>query len=618
MTDKDQAFNFDGYKRFILDELEPARNQRNKYICPICNSGTGKNRTAAFTVNQDYTGHCYACGFHGDIFDLYVKRDRIEADEARKCVVEKYGNGSTQRKDSHAKSYKTQKQAEQDFTEYIKSCASAYKGSPAETYLVSRGITEETATAYNLGYDASKNAVVIPYPNENYYITRSINGKAYRKPTGTTEPIFNASALNAERVFITEGQIDALSIIQAGGNACAIGGSGIHKLEDISISGKPYIFADNDEAGERTAQSIREILKQKGIKAFIVRPIASCKDANDMLIGFPDELKELIADPSSSEEEERSAYLAKSAGMESLTVLQNDRAQTFCVSTGFFLLDDALGGGIYEGLYVLGAVSSLGKTTFALQLADQIAKGGTDILFFSLEMQQEELILKSLSRLTYELSNGATSNAKTTRGLSDPQRRDRYNEKEWELVANASAEYHDYGSRIWIDEGLGNIGTSEIDRRIQEHIDNTGRKPVVFIDYLQILQTPDVRMTDKQATDKNIFNLKRISRKYKLPIFAISSLNRENYSQGMNMAAFKESGAIEYSSDVLMGLQPQGMGDGASDADRKSNRQTMKDCKANSVREIELVVLKNRHGTANANVSFRYLPAFNAFEEERN
>ena len=62
-------------------------------------------------------------------------------------------------------------------------------------------------------------------------------------------------------------------------------------------------------------------------------------------------------------------------------------------------------------------------------------------------------------------------------------------------------------------------------------------------------------MNDKQNVDRAVFELKRLSRTYKIPVIAISSLNRGSYSSDICMAAFKESGAIEYSSDVLIGLQ---------------------------------------------------------------
>ncbi|MCL2355466.1 MAG: DnaB helicase C-terminal domain-containing protein, partial [Oscillospiraceae bacterium] len=66
------------------------------------------------------------------------------------------------------------------------------------------------------------------------------------------------------------------------------------------------------------------------------------------------------------------------------------------IPTGFKNLDDALDGGLREGLYVLGAVPSLGKTTFALQIADYIAKQGRDVLIYSLEMTKIRLTARSI------------------------------------------------------------------------------------------------------------------------------------------------------------------------------------------------------------------------------
>lgn len=61
------------------------------------------------------------------------------------------------------------------------------------------------------------------------------------------------------------------------------------------------------------------------------------------------------------------------------------------VSTGIKSLDCALGGGVSAGLYVLGAIPNLGKSTFILQIAQNISKSGTPVLFFSMEMTKKEL-----------------------------------------------------------------------------------------------------------------------------------------------------------------------------------------------------------------------------------
>jgi len=88
---------------------------------------------------------------------------------------------------------------------------------------------------------------------------------------------------------------------------------------------------------------------------------------------------------------------------------------------------------------------------------------------------------------------------------------------------------------------------------------------------------------------------------------AISSLNRANYNTAISMEAFKESGGIEYSSDVLIGLQLAGAG--VPNFDPTAEKQKYP-------REIELVILKNRSAAVGDKIKFKYYPMFNYFIEE--
>ena len=118
------------------------------------------------------------------------------------------------------------------------------------------------------------------------------------------------------------------------------------------------------------------------------------------------------------------------------------------IPTGFPGLDRLLDGGLYPGLYILGAITSLGKTTFTLQLCDQIAAAGHDVLFYSLEMARQELTAKSISRITYELTRRkglSQDKAKTTRGIMASKRWAGYSRDEMELMAEA---IEDYKARI--------------------------------------------------------------------------------------------------------------------------------------------------------------------------
>jgi len=129
---------------------------------------------------------------------------------------------------------------------------------------------------------------------------------------------------------------------------------------------------------------------------------------------------------------------------------------------------------------------------------------------------------------------------------------------------------------------------------------------VVLIDYLQIIAPVDVHFTDKQNLDRIVCALKKMSRQYELTVFAISSFNRENYNLEVSMNAFKESGGIDYSADVLLGLQARGAGRPGFQIDEEKRKDP---------RELELKILKNRSAALGQPISLRYYPAFSCFME---
>lgn len=335
-------------------------------------------------------------------------------------------------------------------------------------------------------------------------------------------------------------------------------------------------------------------------------------------------------------EDPRAEYEASSAAgmIDAFGEYLESAANTPAIPTGFPGLDTHLDGGLYEGLYVIGAISSLGKTTFALQIIDQIARSGRDCIVFSLEMSRFELMAKSISRATYQ-QNGKRL-AKTTRGILARQRWANYNAAELRAIASAVKSYAEGAARhTWIKEGIGDIGAAQVRGEVAKHITMTGRRPVVLIDYLQILAPADVRASDKQNTDKAVLELKRLSRDLKVPVIAISSFNRDNYSAPVNTASFKESGAIEYSADVLIGLQYHGMDrqqkgvskngrpvyEGDNDPERLARiadlmRENEKAAAAGGAVAIDVKILKNRNGAKGTAEPMTFVPMFNYFAEE--
>lgn len=290
----------------------------------------------------------------------------------------------------------------------------------------------------------------------------------------------------------------------------------------------------------------------------------------------------------------------------------NNKANTPPTSTGFPLFDEVLSGGMREGLTVIGAISSLGKTTMAQQIADNVAQSGRDVLFISLEMARSELMSKSISRETLleVLENdGDIRNAKTSIGITDASKHKSYSKNEKRLINTAIERYNEYAGHIYIVEAFGQIGFQDVRELVKIHHEKTGQAPIVVIDYLQIMKPDDPRATDKSNTDKAVNGLKQISRDFKTTIIAISSLNRESYNRPMSLTAFKESGAIEYSSDVLIGLDFTKMLENSNEMDFEEEKDKVP-------RNITLTILKNRNGRTGKRINYLYDPRFNYFEED--
>jgi replicative DNA helicase len=298
------------------------------------------------------------------------------------------------------------------------------------------------------------------------------------------------------------------------------------------------------------------------------------------------------------------------------TAYVNRNSSTMHIKTGFDNFDSALGGGLRKGrLYCIGAISSLGKTTFALNIANNISEKGNNVLFFSLEMSKYELMTKSISMETLKscLDKGldATSRAQTALHLlTNPN-------FEESVMKESLDRFGEKSGHLYITEGVGDIGVKAIRESIDKFIQSGRSSPVVFIDYVQILSPFNERLNDKQNMDKNILELKRISRDYDITIIAVSSFNRNSYLSEVSFESFKESGAIEYSSDVLIGMQLKVDRTGWDDSKVKKDepRQKINEAKIKYPREIELVILKNRMYKAWDKVTFDYYTHYEYFKD---
>lgn len=666
------------------DYLKPAK-KRGTYICPICKNGTGKTGDGMTTPDGGIHFTCWKCheienadiidiiGLEYGIDDYKAKFDKayelynitIDAPERQQDKGDNMAAGTTETRTQGLY-----------FDNIVDEAHKALLDSKeALSYLTGRGLDLDTIKRFKIGYSAQgHNALLKDYPDKQTgikkhslykYVFPYNDGRGHYKYFKTEicdraqlddytpkymnlkdvpMPLYNEHYLYQKAagiIFICEGIYDALSVEVAGHKAIGGIGTGTSKLLEICDSHKDndYFFVialDNDGAGTQATQRFIKGLKERGI-GYIIRPAAVGKDYNEHLQQDRDGFISFIG------KTYKEAYKAK-LGAGTMADLEKEIAESSkeaAISTGFSALDNIIDDGIRKGLYVIGAISSLGKTAFTLQVADQIAKQGTDVLFFSLEMSAAEIMARSISRESFDISlvdTGDTKQAKTTLGVLNGRRQANYTEDEKRTLEKAKKAYSAYADNIYIIEGIGSTTVKDIADKAQEHFTFTGKRPVIVVDYLQILQPyPEEKAnTDKQVIDRNILELKRLSRSY--AVIVVSSFNRASYDEPVTLSSFKESGAVEYTSDLLIALQYKGMdyqktektsnktGEKSivwesSDQHKTRINELMENMKqrANNgqAQDIELKVLKNRNGKRE-NITLPYYPKFNCYRDAGN
>lgn len=653
----------------LLGQAKARVNGEVSYICPVCGHGTHGDGLTYDPTSRDRNGlKCFGCGWSGDIIDLYQTVEggdfnqsmsnlaamlgiEIEShtqnpaddfhalgntkpQEAVETPVRAFygvGRESIPRAGNNAQSATEAVSEGADYSAYYQQCRARLRDPAAAAYLSGRGISLDVAERLWVGFDPEADPannpggtgetkhpcprVIVP-TSPWHYVARSIDPNtpqqfAKMNPKGAKPHFFNGRALYSgeDSVFIVEGAFDALSLEEIGAAAVAINSTSnaralVEKLTKRRTESTLILCLDNDgKPGTVNAlQTLRDGLTRLNI-SFVTGDICGeYKDPNDALTG------------------DRAAFIKAVENAKQQTAAKPDNVLDYIdrfmgedierfkseVKTGYANLD-AASGGLYGGLYCIAAISSLGKTTFAAQMADQIAAAGTDVLFFSLEQSRLELVSKSLARKTAQKDmETAVTSLSIRKGWIPKQ------------VREAAEEYKaEVADRVSIIEGNFGCNISFIGDYIRQYIRRNGRRPVVFVDYLQILQGDQDagKQTTKDIVDHTVTELKRISRAHNLTVFIISSVNRSNYLTPVDFESLKESGGIEYTCDCIWGLQLQCLNESLFEKSEgiKKKRERVKQAKAENPRKVELVSLKNRYGIATYSCFFDYYPAHDLF-----
>ena len=220
-----------------------------------------------------------------------------------------------------------------------------------------------------------------------------------------------------------------------------------------------------------------------------------------------------------------------------LDEIQKSSGKLRGVPTGFRDLDNKLAGLQDSNLIIFAARPGMGKTSFALNVAQHVAVNvNLPVGIFSLEMSQEELV----DRLLVAQADIDAWKLKTGR----------LDEKDFDRLSHAMGQLAE--APLFIDDTPG-ASISEIRtkaRRLQiEH----GLK-LIIVDYLQLIRGRNLENRVQEVSEISQ-GLKNLARELKIPVFAISQLNRSVEARGTKkpqLADLRESGAIEQDADVVM------------------------------------------------------------------
>ena len=256
-------------------------------------------------------------------------------------------------------------------------------------------------------------------------------------------------------------------------------------------------------------------------------------------------------------------------------------------TTGFEALDKKTTGFNEGDLVIIAARPAMGKTALVLNMALKNVEQKKGVIFFSLEMPAEQLMLRMLA-------------AKTSIPLQNLRKGD-MDDKEWSIL---SAAFDDLNSKkLFVDDG-GSININQLRARVRKLAQNQENNiSLVIIDYLQLMQGLGNKDRHQEVSDISR-GLKMLARELKIPIVALSQLNRGLESRPDKrpmLSDLRESGAIEQDADIIMFVYRDDVykerDEARKEKEAKDKGEDYKSKYINKpVEEAEIIIGKQRNG----------------------
>lgn len=227
--------------------------------------------------------------------------------------------------------------------------------------------------------------------------------------------------------------------------------------------------------------------------------------------------------------------------------------------------DELLGGGFYPDLYVLAAPTGNGKTTLAMQIAANVAEHGQPVVYAALEMSRKELQSKHIVRIMHKLNELGDYELS---GEIPPAQKALYGAwKDEPLFKDACEEYFTkIAPNICTIESVADTSVNVIKDKANKVLEARSKVPLIIVDYLQVMPKEDLYASERQTIDRNVLELKRLSRSMECTVLVLSSMSRQaikeiresledgNGKPVISEGCCKDSGTIEYTAGTLLGM----------------------------------------------------------------
>lgn len=586
-----------------------SKSRHGNYICPQCRSGEGANKTGALSIDKRTNKFtCFACNWHGDYIDFLQGVENTDFNGAFAIAAAELGV-TVDRKNGHTNEYKlindklpnrdikTAETADYDpttanYSAYYAECVERMTDPAATSYLQGRGISQETANRFGVGYDPQADPAAAPgaaatdykphptarliFPTTKWhYVGRSIDPttpKGYKalNPKGGGVRIWNQEAIYAGgTVFVCEGIFTALSVIECGHEAIAVNSENNGKLLLQALDEKPStakfivcfdndINADTKARTKAAAEALNSQLQARNYTSTVFDITGYCKDGetdlNDILQRDKKQLQNLI---NAAEKE-----INRDGLTDFLEQIKTEAYKPY--STGLQFFDELLSGGVIkQTLLIVSAAPGAGKTTLCQQIAEEMAAHKKPVIYLNFEMSREQMLAKAISS---RLAKAGKAYSTTTilQGY-------KWDTEQQILIPQAIDEYRQT-IYPYLKYNPGN--TSSKIEPLLEYLQGIGEQakaagtdaPAIIVDYLHLISSEKPGTDTQELIKQAVKGFKDYAINYNTFVIAISAVNRAAMSKGpLSMSSGRDSSNIEYTADYVLTLNYWDIDQGKAD-----------------------------------------------------